>query len=227
VSRTVVRAYCAACAVGGLLVAAGWLLPGAALHLSGYIGAGDSQEGFDFDRTISLASVHSWRSLLLPAAGLGIALLATAGFASPRARPLFVVVAGVAAAALIHFEQAAKFTGSDDSEGGVYACDRATSEDPGACSGALLRPALRTFAADVRSSAVGRRRGFVLQGGYRAEQRAGSRMVEWSLVALLLVAGYASIRLLVRRWWVALLLLAAATIFVLAWLLWLALNNLE
>lgn len=222
-SRTAVRAYGAACAAGGVLVVAGWLLPGVVLHLSGYIGAGSTQQSFDFDRTIALASQHSWRSFALPAAGLSIVILAAFGVAVPRARPSFVVVAGIAAAALIHFEQTTEFT--DYGEGGVYACDRATAHDPGACSGALLRPAFRDFAEDIRSSAVGRRRGFVLQDGYRAKARA-VKVVEWSLVAVLLVAAYASIRI-VRRWWTALLLLVAATIVVLAWLAWRSLSRLE
>jgi hypothetical protein len=47
------------------------------------------------------------------------------------------------------------------------------------------------------------------------------------LIAVLLVAGYASIRFVVRRWWVALLLLVAATLAVLIWLFLQALSGLE
>ena len=43
-SREAVRGYWSACAVGGLLVVAGWAIPGVRLYLSGYIGAGDSPE---------------------------------------------------------------------------------------------------------------------------------------------------------------------------------------
>ena len=227
-SREAVRGYWSACAVGGLLVVAGWVIPGVRLYLSGYIGAGDSQQGFDFHRTISLASQHSWISFVLPVAGLGIMVLSALGFASPRGRPLFVVVAGIAAAALIHFEQSTNFTPADESdEGGVYACDRATPQDPGACAGPILRPALRDFSSDIRSGPVGRRKGFVLMDGYQADPRAASKALEWSLLAVLLLAGYASIRLVVRRWWAALGLLAAATVAVLAWLIWQWINGLE
>ncbi len=221
------RACWAACAAGGLLVVTGWFVPGASLYLNGYIGAGASQQGFDFHRTISFASQHSWTSIALPAAGLAILLVAARGLASPRAQPLFVVVAGIAAAALIHFERAANFTPGHEREGGVYACDRATAEDPGACAGPLLRPALRDFSADIRAGPVGSREGFVLQDGYRAARRAGPNELEWGLIAVLLVAGYASIRLVVRRWWVAVLLLVAATLVVLLWLFLQALSGLE
>jgi hypothetical protein len=221
------RGYWAVCAAGGLLVVIAWLLPGVSLYLNGYIGAGASQQGFDFQRTISLASQHSWTSIALPAAGLAILLVAALGFASPRERPLFVVVAGIAAAALIHFERATNFTPGHEREGGVYACDRATAEDPGACAGSILRLALRDFSADIRSGPVGRREGFVLQDGYRAARRAASNKLEWGLIAVLLVAGYASIRFVVRRWWVALLLLVAATLAVLIWLFLQALSGLE
>jgi hypothetical protein len=202
-------------------------VPGASLYLNGYIGAGASQQSFDFHRTISFASQHSWASIALAAAALAILLVAAIGLASPLARPLFVVVAGLAAVALIQFERATNLTPGQEREGGVYACDRATAEDPGACAGSLLRPALREFSADIRAGPVGRREGFVLQDGYRAARRPGSNEVEWGLSAALLVAGYASIRLVVQRWWVALLLLVAATLAVLVWLLLQALSGLE
>jgi hypothetical protein len=227
VSTRAVRACWTACAAGGLLVVTGWLAPGASLYLNGYIGAGASQQGFDFHRTISFESQHSWTSIALPAAALAILLVAAPGLAAARARTFFVVVAGIAAAALIHFERAANFTPGHEREGGVYACDRATAEDPGACAGSLLRPALRLFSADIRAGPVGRREGFVLQDGYRAARRPGSNGLEWGLIALLLVAGYASIRLVVQRWWIALVLLVAAALAVLLVLFLQALSGLE
>jgi len=59
--------------------------------------------------------------------------------------------------------------------------------------------------------------------------RAAARFerVGVGLIAVLLIAGYASIRLVVRRWWVALLLLVAATLAVLLWLFLQALSGLE
>ena len=226
-SRTAVRAFWGACAAGGVLIVTGWWLPAAALHLEGSIGAGDTQETFDYDRTISFAADRSLSSLALLAAGLALVVLAGVGARSLSARPLFVIAFAVASCALIHLDQSARFNSFDEDEPGVYACDAASQRDPGACAGSLLRPAIRDLAAEVRGGAVGQRAGFELLEGYRASPRIGYRVIEYSLVVVLLLAAYASIRLLVRRWWVALIAVALGTLAVLVWLFLQALSGLE
>jgi hypothetical protein len=221
------RACWAVCAASGLCLLAAWLLPAGALHLEGYIGAGATQQSFSFARTVRFASDHSLASLVLPALGVALVGCAVLGVVWSRARPLFVLALVLAVLALIALDGAANFTDTGDGGSGVYSCDAATAEDPGACSGRLLRPALRRFAADVRAGPVGRRPGFTLNAGYRANRRVGPALAEGALVVALLVAAYASLRLVVRRWWVALLLLVAGTLAVLVWLFLRALSGLE
>jgi hypothetical protein len=207
------------------LVIAGWRLKTAAFHLEASIGAGDTQEVFDFDRTISYSADHTSTSLALVAAGAALVIAALAGAITTRARPLFAIAFAVAACGVIQVERSAHFNSFDDGEGGVYSCDQATEADPGACAGPLLHPAIRRLVADVRARPVGRRAGFEFLGGYRAVPRVGHTLIEDSLVVVLLVAAYASIRLVVRRWWVAILALAGGTLVVLIWLLLHALAN--
>lgn len=219
------RVCWAVCAAGGLCLVAAWLLPAATLHLEGFIGAGATQQSFAFARTVRFASDRSAASIVLPALGSALVLCACLGAVWSRARPLFPVALVLAAVALVSLAGAATFTDSGEGGGGVYSCDAATAEDPGACAGRILRPALRRFAADVEAGPVGRRPGFTLNAGYRANRRVWPALAEGALVATLLVAAYASLRLVVRRRWVAVLLLVAGTLVVLVWLLLRALSG--
>jgi hypothetical protein len=221
-----VRSYWAVCGLAGAVVAAGWFMTAGSLYLSGFIGAGESQQSFDFHRAYEFASDRSWLSVSLLAGAVCLTAIAVAGAASVRLRPLFAVAFAVAAATTIHLDHVGRFIGGLG-EGGVYSCDEATQADPGRCAGPLLRRALRDFAADVRRGEVGSRPGFMLLEGYQATPRRGRSLMESSLVVAMLLSGYASIRLLVQRWWAAWLLLVAGVLAVLVWLFLTGLSALE
>ena len=52
---TVDRSFWLACTVGGALVLAGCLIPTIEVGQGAYIGAGDAQQGFDYERTVRFA----------------------------------------------------------------------------------------------------------------------------------------------------------------------------
>jgi hypothetical protein len=206
----------------GAAVVVACFLAGFEIAIEAYIGAGDAQRGFRYERELTLAG--DLRPLgLLPLAG-GAALVA-AGIAGVvlGSRTWLVVasfVVAVALALLVFDLEDRRLEGWSDS--GVIGY-----ESPH--GGPLLQPALDELNADARASSEARQPGWTLLGGehgFRARGLEGWQLFLRSALALLWLTGYRLARLHFRPW-ASIWLVLGATAAILVWLVLRALSGLE
>lgn len=177
-TKPLLLAGSAACALATL--AAG-LLDGFSVHVEAYIGGGDSQRTFEYDRTFSLLSYgHARYIAVLVAAG---AALVAAGWAL-RARSAWPPLATMLAAALVGLSLfAAEF---EPDAPGVRGCASASS-----CGGAFLSPAVDELMDAARSRPEARHHEYNLLRGYRASPEIGWSLTSSALYVLLGLSGVA------------------------------------
>jgi hypothetical protein len=187
-------------------------LPAANLEVSGFVGAGKTQRGYNLQRDVALVPDLLPRSLVvvLPA----LALLGTAAvrlvYGSRRWMAVIAFAAGLTlAVACYSIENHFTFI----ERGTVVGCDTP-------CAGFVLLPAIRDLRDDLRNTPAGRRPGFELLGtenSYYAKPHDAWWGVLASGLALGLLGGYSLARLAVSPWR-ATVLVAAVAFLVLVWL---------
>lgn len=194
--------------------------PAFEIGLSAYVGAGDDQRGFDYERKLTpLTELRPW-SLLIAAAALLLLMTSIAALVWGN-RPILVFLAcGVTLLTLraaIGVDEAL-----DWSDGGVIGY-----EEPN--GGALLQPAIDELKAAARLSPEAQDPGWELVGGEHG-YRARGLDAWWLLLRLAVVAsilaGYRAFRLLLRPW-PAVALTAVAALGGLVWLIVRGLSGLE
>jgi hypothetical protein len=212
----------AAVSVAAAAVVVACFLPAFELAIGASIGAGASQESFDYERRLSIATDAAPFGLL-PLLG-GVFLLA-AGIVGAIRRPpawlvvtTFVVALGLALLVFDTEDQRLQWAGS----GGVIGYE----SDHG---GPLLTPGLDDLHEAAAASPEAQRPGWELLGGehgYSSRGLGAWRVFLWSTLALAWLTGYQLARLRLRPLASA-LLVAGVSVVVTAWLVLRALTRLE
>jgi hypothetical protein len=198
------------------------LLPTFEIAIEAYIGGGDAQRGFRYNRELTLAFDVGWPGPLALVGGLALVAAAVAGIAV-GSRAWLVVASFLLAAALgvlvFDTEDKRLFWAGD---GGVIGY-----ESPH--GGPLLQPPLDDLKADARASPEARDPGWELGGGehgFSSRGLAAWRVFLWSTLALLWLTGYRLARLAFRPW-MSVWLVLAVTAAVLVWLFLRGLGRLQ
>jgi hypothetical protein len=176
-------------AAAALVVAC--FIPSLEIAISAFIGAGNDQRGFRYERELALAFDVGWPGPLALVAGLALVVAAATGIVV-GSRPWLVVASFAVAVALglLAFDtedQRLSWAGP----GGVVGY-----ESPH--GGPLLQPALDELKAEARASREARDPGWTLTGGehgFSSHGLAAWRVFLWSVLALLWLTGYRLSRL--------------------------------
>jgi hypothetical protein len=204
----------------GALVAA-CLLTAFEIRIEASIGAGSEQRGFTYQRELGIVRDLVPFGLLPLGAGLFLVACSAVGLVyGSRARLVIAAFAVSVGLGLLVLDTDERL-GWPGAHGVIgYESD---------CDGPLLGPGLDELHAEARRSPEAREPGWELLGdehGYAARGLPAWRLFLWSTVALLWLTGYRLARLTFRPVPSA-LLVAVATLCVLAWLVLRALSNLE
>jgi hypothetical protein len=210
------RGFWLACVVGGVVVFIACCLPAVEIGQGGFIGAGNSQQSFDFNRKITLITyVRPGTFIYLVVA---VVLVAAGIYGLVRGSMLLAgIVCAALVAGLTHNAFATDHLANRWGDGtGVYGCDSSLSE----CAGGYLTPAIRDLDRDILRSPTGQRPGFELldANGFRSRALVGWNLL---LVTLWVLTPLALFRLFRyrMRWWTA--ALASGGLVVMAIVLWL------
>jgi len=183
------------------------------IAISAFIGAGNEQRGFRYERELALASFDvGWPGPLALVAGLALVAAAVTAIVV-GSRPWLVVAsfAVAVALALLVFDtedQRLRWAGR-----GVIGY-----ESPH--GGPLLQPALDELQAEARASSEARNPGWELLGGedgFSSRGLTAWRVFLWSALALLWLTGYRLSRVALRPL-ASVSLVAAATAAIFVWL---------
>ena len=201
-----------ACLVAGVLVLIGCALPTIEVGQDAIIGAGDTQRGFDYDRSVRFATYVEPGAMLFLVGGAGLVLLAL--IALPRgSTPVLVVAAALVSFALL--VQVVRVADELDwPDGGVYSCEQPRLED---CI-PILAPAVRDLQADIGRRPEAAEPGFELlaEDGYRARGKDGWSLIAWASAGAALVTAFGAFRLVLRPVWAAAAVSAGALVFIAA-----------
>jgi hypothetical protein len=213
------RRFWIACLAAGVLVLVGCVLPTIEVGQGAFIGAGDTQRSFDYDRSVRFATYSEPGAILFVLGG--IALIALAAAALVRgSTPVLVLTAAVLSFAFV--VEAARI--GDELRwvrSGVYSCEEGRLED---CA-PFVAPAVRELQADIQEQPEAADPEFELlaREGYRARGKAGWSLIVWASVVLALLTAFRAFRLVLRPVWAG----AAVTIGALVFLAVLLLKSLE
>jgi hypothetical protein len=211
-----------ACLAAGVLVLVGCALPTVEIGQDAFIGAGDAQRGFDYDRSLRFATYVEAGALVFVVGAAGLVLLAVIALAH-GSTPVLVVAAAVVSFALV--VQVVRVADELDwPEGGVYSCEKPRLEG---CI-PILTPAVRDLQTDIGRRPEAAEPGFELlaQKGYRARGKRGWSLIVWASAGAALVTAFGLFRLFLRPVWAAAAVTACAFVF-LAVLFLRALRGLE
>jgi hypothetical protein len=202
------RRFWLACFVGGALVLVGCALPTIEVGTDAIIGAGDTQRGFDYDRTIHFLTYVEPGSLLFVVGAASLIGLALAALARGSSAVLVIAVALVSFALVVEVARVAdqlRWTSP-----GVYSCDEGLED----CA-PFVAPAVRDLEDDIAERPEAADPGFeLLDGeGYRARGKVGWRLITWASIVLALVTAFRAFRLVLRPVWAGLAVGLAAAIF--------------
>lgn len=197
-------------------------LPAVEIRIEASIGAGAEQLAFSYDDRLSIA-LDAAPFGLLPVAG-GLFLLAVGAVGALRRPPGWLVLASFVVAAclaLLVYDTEDQRLGWVE-EGGVVGYET----DNG---GPVLGPGLDDLHAEAEASPEAQRPGWELLGGdhgYASRGLTAWRVFLWSSLALVWLTGYQFARLRFRPV-PALLLVAAATVVMVIWILLRSLSSLS
>jgi hypothetical protein len=204
----------------GVILAVACLLPAFELRIGAYVGAGSTQESFDYSHRVTAIGT-SWRGVLLVVAGLAVVAAGGAG-AVLGVRPWLVVGSAALAVGLLAL--------AIDTQGRLDWAEGAAVigyESPH--GGPLLQPALDELKADARRSPEARDPGWTLTGGedgYAGRSLRGWKVFLWGSVVLAWLTAYRVARLVVRPLR-SVVVVAVLTVGVLVWLVLRSLSGLE
>ncbi len=202
------------------MLALACLLPAFELRIGAYVGAGSTQESFDYTDRLTIAG-SSWHGALLVVAGLAFVAAAATGIALGSRTWLVLGSAALAVALLaLAIDTQGRLDWAEGS--GVIGY-----ESPH--GGPLLQPALDELKADARRSPEARNPGWTLTGdedGYAGRSLRGLKIVLSASIVLTWLTGYRVARLRVGPW-ASVVLVAALTFATLVWLFLRSLSGLE
>jgi hypothetical protein len=198
-------------AAAALVVAC--LVPSLEIAISAFIGAGNDQRGFRYERELALAFDVGWPGPLALVAGLALVVASVTGIVV-GSRPWLVVGSFAVAVALglLVFDTEDQRLSWAESRGVV------AYESPH--GGPLLQPALDELKAEARASPEARNPGWTLTGGEHGFSSRGLtawRVFLWSVLAILWLTGYRLSRLALGPL-ASVSLVAAATAAFFVWL---------
>lgn len=208
----------------GVVASAGLIAcwrPAFEIGLSAYIGAGEDQRGFDYERELTpLTNLRPW-SLLIVAAAMLLLVTSVAALVWGN-RPILVFLAcGIALLSLrAALDVDDRLVWSEGS--GVIGYDEPSG-------GPLLQPAINELKVDARLSPEARDPGWELLGGedgYRARGLDAWWLLLRLAVVASLLAAFRAFRLFLRPW-PALALTSVAALAGLVWLIVRDLSGLE
>ena len=208
------------CALGGALVLAGCLLPTIEIGQSAYVGAGDTQESFHYERTIRFAGYGQPGALLFLVGGATLVLLSAAALLRGSHAVLILAATALSIAFVV---EAVRI--SDElrwSDKGLYACDAPLER----CVPFIAR-ATRDLQDEIRRKPEARRPEFELleENGYRARGQTGWPLILWSSIVLAFVTTFRAFLLVLRPRWAG-VALGVVTLLTLAYLFLKALEGL-
>jgi hypothetical protein len=216
------RRFWLACLAAGVLVLVGCVLPTIEVGQGAFIGAGDTQRSFDYDRSVRFATYSEPGAILFVLGG--IALIALAAAALVRgSTPVLVLTAAVLSFAFVL--EAARI--GDELRwvsSGVYSCEEGRLED---CA-PFVAVAVRELQADIQEQPEAADPEFELLAGegYRARGKVGWWLIVWASVVLALLTAFRAFRLVLRPVWAGVAVTIGALVF-LAVLLLRSLEGLE
>ena len=182
------RLYWIAAALGGAACVAASFLPAFQVRLEASIGGGDTQQGFDYERTWSLVEYGTWFAIAAVVACVLLTVVAVAGLRAGTTTALLVAL-GVIALGLGAFTTAAGF--NEDMLGGFGQESCPSWSD---CGGFVLGPAVRELHRDALEKPEAKDPEYLLDPGYAAEPRLGWRVIQVVVNLLLVVAAFAVFR---------------------------------
>ena len=216
------RRFWIVCALGGTLVLVGCLLPTIQIAQEAIIGAGDAQQGFDYERTFRFAGYRQPGALLFLVGGAALVLMSAGALLRGSHTVLILAAAGLSIAFVVEAVRISdELQWGDDA--GLYACDVPLER----CVPFIAR-ATRDLQDEIRRKPEARRPGFELlaEDGYRARGKAGWSLILWSSVLLACVTAFRAFLLVLRPRWAA-VALGVCVFLVLTFLFLRALSGLE
>jgi hypothetical protein len=219
--RRYVLSWAAISMAAAALVAA-CLVPSLEIAIGAFVGAGDEQRTFRYERSLTLAFDAGWPGPLAIVCGLALVAAGLTGMVKDSR--IWLVVASFAVAVALGLlvfdteDQRLQWAGAS----GVIGY-----ESPH--GGPLLQPALDDLKAEARASPEARDPGWELtagEHGFSSRGLAAWRLFLWSTVALLWLTGYRLARLALEPW-VSVFLVAGVTAAFVVWLVLRALSRLQ
>jgi hypothetical protein len=216
------RGFWIACALGGALVLLGCVLPTIEVTQEAFIGAGEAQRGFDYERTVRFVTYGEPGALLFVLGGAALVLAAVLGFRRPRSPLLILAAAAVSVVFVVEVVRISDELRWDD-DSGLYSCD-----EPLERCVPFIAPATRALQAEIRRRPEAREPEFELldRNGYRARGKLGWTLIAWTSVVLAGVTLYRAFLLVLRPVWAGVALLLCG-LLVFAYLVLRSLENLE
>lgn len=210
------------CALGGALVLVGCLVPTIEVAQEAIIGAGDAQQGFDYERTVRFVGYRQPGALLFLVGGAALVLLSAGALLRGSRTALILAAAAISIAFVFETVRISDdLQWGDDS--GLYACDEPLEQ----CVPFIAR-ATRDLQDEIRRTPEASRPGFELlaEDGYRARGKTGWSLILWSSILLACVTVYRAFLLVLRPVWAG-VALGACALLTLAYLFLQALEGLE
>ena len=196
-------------------------VPSLKVAIEAFIGAGNDQRVFRYERELALAD-GGWPGPMAVVAGLALVTAAVTGILV-GSRPWLVVASFAVAVALALLV----FDTEDQRIDWAGHAGVVGYESPH--GGPLLQPVLDELQAEARASPEAHRQGWELTGGedgFSSRGLTAWRVFLWSALALLWLTGYRLCRLALRPF-ASVSLVAAATVVIFVWMVIRSLMHLE
>jgi hypothetical protein len=204
------RRFWIACLVAGSLVLLGCLLPTIEIGQGAFIGAGETQRSFEYDRVVRFSSYAEPGARLFLVGALALVLLAILGLARGSTA---VLVLSAAVVSFVLVVQVARISPQLRwVRGGVWSCnERPRLED---CA-PFVAPAVRDLQSDIRGRPEAAEPGFQLlnRNGYRSRGKVGWWLIAWASAAAALITSFRALRLVLSPGWAALAVGVGAFLF--------------
>jgi hypothetical protein len=201
------RRFWLVCLAAGLVILAGCLLPTIEVGQEAFIGAGETQRGFDYDRTVRFATYFEPGSMLFVLGGIGLVGLAVVALVR-GSRAIFVLAAALVSLAFV--VEAVRI--GDElrwEERGVYACQTELED----CV-PFIAPAVRDLQAEILRRPEAHDREFELldRNGYRSRGKGGWWVIVWTTVVIAGVTAFRAFNLVLRPLWAGVAVAACALV---------------
>ena len=192
------RLFWAACGVGSALVVAGCLLPTIEVGQSAFVGAGETQRGFDYARTVHFATYGQPTALFFLLGGAALVALSTFALLRRSSAPVILAATTVSLVFVVGTIRIGDELQGAWAEGGVLACDQPLED----CV-PVIAPATRNLQAEIRTRPEAQEPGFELlyENGYSARGKIGWSLIFWSSIGLAVLTLYRAFVLALRPIW--------------------------